>query len=312
MSTPETKEDVKTETRLATVSVARNGIQINTMDDLFRFAKAVVVAGLAPKGLDKPEAVFVAIQMGLEVGISPMAAIQNIAVVNGKPKFYGSMPLALVRASGLLEYIKESIEGKGDERKAVCITKRKGEAEPRITTFSVADAKQAGLWGTNTWAKYPERMLTYRARGFNLDDNFSDVLKGMGSNDAYIDLEPSAVTVTRNEDVTPAPLQELKTPLVEKKVDPKDFRATKAYQKMSESLRNGQWHDVECHFGTAEAPIKGMTLLEVNQLNPKIWERLLKWEPKLQENGDYNITDLALRAALDATQGETKLEEVAK
>ena len=51
--------------------------------------------------------------------------------------------------------------------------------------FSVQDAKRAGLWGKMSasgkptpWVLYPDRMLLFRARGFNLRDNFGDVLKG--------------------------------------------------------------------------------------------------------------------------------------
>jgi hypothetical protein len=47
-------------------------------------------------------------------------------------------------------------------------------------SFSVSDAKRAGLWGkSGPWANYPERMLKYRARGFCLRDAFPDVLKGL-------------------------------------------------------------------------------------------------------------------------------------
>jgi hypothetical protein len=299
-NTSENQIPVKSESALTQVNVARNGIQLQTMDDVFRFSKAVVAAGLAPKGLEKAEAVFVAIQMGLEVGISPMAAIQNIAVVNGKPKFYGSMPLALVRASGLLEDIEERIDGTGDDRVAVCTTKRRGSSVPRKTTFSVKDAKTAGLWGTNVWAKYPERMLAYRARGFNLDDNFSDVLKGMASHEGVIELDASAVTVTKEE-------KPVKVPLEAKPVEANEFRSERSYQKLRDGFLKGEWQKAESHIGTGEMPIKGLSLKEVQELNPKIWDKLLEWQPKLTE-GKFNLNDLALRAALDAAQLETSVE----
>ena len=49
-----------------------------------------------------------------------------------------------------------------------------------MTTFSEQDAKVAGLWGkSGPWKQYPKRMLQMRARGFNLRDNFADILGGL-------------------------------------------------------------------------------------------------------------------------------------
>jgi hypothetical protein len=167
------------------VPITARGVQIDSIDALFRFAKAVSLSGMAPKGMEKPETILVAVQMGLELGMTPMSALQNIAVINGRPGIFGDAALALVRQSGLCEWIEEKLEGKGDERVAICRSKRKGDPRPRETSFSVQDAKLAKLWGKRgrdgqdtPWTTYPERMLQFRARGFNLRDNFPDVLKG--------------------------------------------------------------------------------------------------------------------------------------
>ena len=87
----------------AQITLNKNGLQLATLDDLWRFSQYVVKSGFAPKGMDKPESVLIAIEMGFEVGLSPMAALQNTAVVNGRPTIYGDAALALVRGSGLLE-----------------------------------------------------------------------------------------------------------------------------------------------------------------------------------------------------------------
>jgi hypothetical protein len=88
--------------------------------------------------------------------------------------------LALVRASGLLDSIKEEIIGEGDQTTAICSAWRRGEDNPIIGRFSVADAKRAQLWvKPGPWQQYPRRMLQMRARGFCLRDAFPDVLKGL-------------------------------------------------------------------------------------------------------------------------------------
>lgn len=151
-----------------------------SMEDAYRLAKAICVAGMAPRGLETPEKAMVAILHGLEVGMTPMAALQRIAVVNGRPTIWGDGAIGLVRASGLCEYITETIAGTGDAHVATCAAKRRGEKVEIVRSFSVADAKKAGLWGkSGPWQQYPERMLQMRARAFALRDGFADVLGGL-------------------------------------------------------------------------------------------------------------------------------------
>lgn len=197
------------EQRLARPSAAfgTRGIIISQYDELVRFAETVANSGLAPKGMEKPQAVFVAVQMGLEVGLTPMASLQNVAVVNGRPTLWGDAQLAVCRGTGELEVFEEWFEVGGvkttrnpadykDDTAAVCKVKRAGGQEVE-SAFSVADAKRAGLWGkAGPWTQYPFRMLRNRARSFALRDTFGDALKGFRSAEEVRDEEPE-------RDVTP-------------------------------------------------------------------------------------------------------------
>jgi len=166
-------------------------------DGAWRIANAVCKAGMAPKGLDTPEKAMVAIMHGMEVGLTPMAALQSIAVVNGRPTIWGDGAIGLVRGSGKLEWLKERIEGDGDKMVAVCEVKRKGEPAAEPAKFSVDDAKKAGLWGKQgPWQQYPKRMLAMRARAFALRDAFADVLRGLGIAEEVGDIQPM-------KDITP-------------------------------------------------------------------------------------------------------------
>ncbi|WP_146140147.1 hypothetical protein [Alsobacter soli] len=144
-------------------------------------AKAVVASRMAPKGLETPEACMVAILHGLEVGLTPLMALQRIAVIDGRPTIWGDAALALVRSSGQCRLIKEWVQGEGpDDWTACCAVQRRSEPEALTRQFSVADAKQAGLWGQpGPWSGYPRRMLQMRARAFALRDGFADVLGGL-------------------------------------------------------------------------------------------------------------------------------------
>ena len=150
-----------------------------TLDEVWRFSEIVSAGGFAPPGLRSPQAVMVAIMHGAEVGLTPFAAIKNIAVINNRPTIWGDGCVGIVRASGLCEYIKETISGAENDWTATCAVKRKGEPE-EVRTFSVADAKRAGVWGkSGPWTQYPKRMLGIRARSFALRDVFPDVLGGL-------------------------------------------------------------------------------------------------------------------------------------
>lgn len=241
----------------AQITLNKNGLQLASLDDLWRFSQCVVKSGFAPKGMEKPESVLIAIEMGYEVGLSPMAALQNTAVVNGRPTIYGDAALALVRGSGLLESYEEKPVGvRGKDDFGYCVSaKRKGDVSTYSETFTVADAKQAGLWGkSGPWSQYPARMLKFRARGFLLRDAFGDVLKGMRTFEEvrdYVDADVEVVDdkpkqkLFKKTESKPEPKVE-ETPKVEEKPveeeTPKteSFCAELADRLEAEGLTQGQ------------------------------------------------------------------------
>jgi hypothetical protein len=138
----------------------------------------------------KPGNVLVAIQWGREVGLGPLQALQNIAVINGRPSIWGDAALALVRGHPDCASVQEGAEGEGDARHGWCEVTRRGE-QPQRRTFSIADAKRAGLWGkAGPWTQYPDRMLQLRARGFAIRDVFPDALRGVLTREEAEDTPP--------------------------------------------------------------------------------------------------------------------------
>jgi hypothetical protein len=156
-------------------------------------ATAIARSDLAPKDYkDKPENCFIAMQMGAEVGLPPMAALQNIAVINGRPSIWGDSALAIVMVHPAFESINEYFEGTGDNKTGVCEIKRRGHALHTVK-FSVADAKTAGLWKkAGPWTNYPDRMLQMRPRGFALRDKFPDALRGLSIAEEAMDIPPDS------------------------------------------------------------------------------------------------------------------------
>jgi hypothetical protein len=240
----ETKQTAVT-VKETTIEMTKAGVQIKTLDDAWRLSRYVCASGFAPKGMDKPESVLIAMQQGAEIGLTPMQSLQSIAVINGRPGIYGDAALALVRASGLLESYSQSETGTAgkDDFTVIVTTVRKGGS--KITTrFSVADAKAASLWGkAGPWSQYPARMLLFRARGFNLRDNFGDVLKGLRTTEELADMPPIDVEV---RDVTPqAPAVTDPTPEADKPNTGADSLAKRLKKQDSSGLTDAEKADIE-------------------------------------------------------------------
>lgn len=148
------------------------------LEEAYRLAGALSASGMAPRGMDKPEQVMVAIMAGAELGLAPFQALQSFAVVNGRPTLWGDGLIAVVRANGVK--VKEWLDGEDDGMVAHCVATRPDTGEEIARDYSVADARKAGLWGkTGPWQQHPKRMLQMRARAFALRDGCADMLRGV-------------------------------------------------------------------------------------------------------------------------------------
>lgn len=169
------------------------------MTEAMGLAKLLASSDFVPKDFKgKPGNCFLAMQMGSELGIPPLQAMQGIAIINGRPSIWGDLSLAVVQAHPDYEDHKEFFTGNpfDDNFTAVFQILRKGQAWHE-TKFSVADAKTAKLWGKRgyngqdtPWITNPKRMLQMRSRGFGLRDKFADALKGMKLAEEVMDIPP--------------------------------------------------------------------------------------------------------------------------
>ena len=162
-----------------------------TSEQAMKLAKFISTSNFCPKTYhNKPGDIVVAIQMGAEVGLKPMQALQGIACINGVPTIWGDAMLALCRSNNEFEYLDEFIDDSDKVNlTAICKVKRKGEPV-HVCTFSQEDAKTAGLFNkSGPWKSYPKRMLQMRARGFALRNTFADSLKGLKSTEEVRDYE---------------------------------------------------------------------------------------------------------------------------
>ncbi len=193
-----------------------NGFMITptNMTEAMSYAQMVADSAFCPKDMKgKCGDVLIAMQMGAEVGLSPIQALQNIAVINGRPSIWGDAALAVVIGSphyiSHREWFEGSIE-KGNLTAFCAVTRR--NSEEHVRSFSMEEAKKAGLWSkAGVWQNYPARMLQMRARAFAMRDKFADALRGINFREEVEDYDVStvkknkAVKIERVEiDVTPS------------------------------------------------------------------------------------------------------------
>jgi hypothetical protein len=191
---PEQKKPVKVTQREGNIHSSL--LSVENFEHYMNVALQLSKSSLVPKNMiGKPADILLAMEMGLQLGIPMTQAIQDIAVVNGKPTLYGDGLLAAVQGHRDYEWIKEHFnEATGDALAAVCVIKRKNH-EARAVEFSVADAKKASLWGkSGPWSQYPKRMLQMRARGFCIRDVFADALRGIKTEEEVSDYIDGEVT----------------------------------------------------------------------------------------------------------------------
>lgn len=172
-------------------------------DDVWRMSDLIAQSDLAPKDYKgKPGNVMIAWQTGVELGItSPLQAIQNIAVINGRPTIWGDMMLAICRASPAWSEadFDEWIEGEGMAAVAYCSVRRRPSGNRHVAEFSMQNAKDAGLVGKQgPWQQYPKRMLQMRARSFALRDTFTPELKGIRMAEEERDITQEATATSES------------------------------------------------------------------------------------------------------------------
>ncbi len=179
--------------------------QPRNLTELMTWSKLIHSSALAPKGMNEA-GIVLAVQMGSELRISPTQALQNIAVINGRPSIWGDLGLALFKRDASFATIEERApdQAKAKGEGHCVITMKNGAVIER--RFTREDAKTAGLYqrsgATGPWTTYEGRMLQMRARWFAMRDADPGVFKGVSSREEaedYVEIgtTPEGVTMLR-------------------------------------------------------------------------------------------------------------------
>ena len=176
---------------------------------LQRQCSAFVASGFLPDHItrgckDRNEAIARAVTIaikGRELGVPPMQAFTSITVIKGKPCLSAELMLALVyqRIKGAKVTFKETTA------ENATVVMQRPDGEPQTFSFTIDDAKRAGLLNGGAWSKYPQAMLRARVISAGARAVFPDAIMGcyipeeMGEENVELDTEIHEVQVEEPE-----------------------------------------------------------------------------------------------------------------
>jgi len=171
---------------------------------IFRQAEVLAESNIVPRAYQRnPANIVVAAITGRTFNWDPIAAMRNLHIIEGTASIRPEAMLGLVRQAG------HTVTGELTEDAATVTGVRADDGSTLSYTFTMADAKTAGLAGKDNWKKWPKSMLWARAVAQLCRMHFSDVLAGVSycpeELGATVDESGSVVDV---ESVEVAPLEQ--------------------------------------------------------------------------------------------------------
>ncbi|GAB3191919.1 hypothetical protein [Nesterenkonia suensis] len=126
----------------------------------------------------------VIILAGKSLGLDPLASVQNIFTVRGRPAMYARTAVGISMSHG-----HEVERTNADQNSVTVRARRKGAREWHTFTWDMSRAKQAGYDSNPLYQRDPIAMLTAKAQMEACRNLFPDVLAGMPYSAEDIELE---------------------------------------------------------------------------------------------------------------------------
>jgi len=197
-------------TALATVSQgtsiqpnARLAYEPSDVESALRLCQILAESRLLPRGIATAEAAFTIAMTGRELGLTTMQSIRSLRMESGRIQMSADLMVALcLRESDVCERF-QLVESNG--KIATYEAKRVGQ-EPVRMSFTLEQAKQAGLLGKDNWKAYPDAMLRARCIAALARVVFPDLMFGIYDTDEIapkenrIPARVAAVDVVPDED----------------------------------------------------------------------------------------------------------------
>lgn len=181
-----------------------------SFSDLMTVADRIAWTAVVPSNLrGKPDEVLAVLLYGTEVGLPPMQSLQLVDNIEGRTALNAQGQRALILSKGHDFWV---IDAECTRERAVVHAKRKGSDVEREATFTMEDARIAGLTEKKNWKKNPRPMLIARATTLMSRLAFADVVMGLGYDPEELEDVPPRpydidVELARRQDMTiPPPL----------------------------------------------------------------------------------------------------------
>lgn len=127
-------------------------------------------------GVKRSEDALWIIATGHSLGIDPVTSLRGIHVISGKPVLSADLMAAVAMRHPdcvCLQVVEMTAQ------KATVKVQRRGWSDPSLISFTIEDAKNAGLLNNPTWKKYPADMCKARAIARAARAAFPDALLGV-------------------------------------------------------------------------------------------------------------------------------------
>jgi hypothetical protein len=173
---------------LATIP-ASTALEPQSINEALAVAGHLAKSGVLGRAVQKPEAALAVIMAGRELGLTAMQSLRSLHVIEGKVTLSSDAMLALIKRSPAC---KRFALVESTAKLATYETERVGEGVTRMT-FTIDEAKTAGLTSKDNWTKYPAAMLRARCIASLARAVYPDVLMGVYEEDE-IQVRPSTVT----------------------------------------------------------------------------------------------------------------------
>jgi hypothetical protein len=182
-------------------------IDESTYRTLDAIASRLFKAGVFPRTVQNADVAFAVILAGHELGFAPMASVRGITLVNGKVSLGADATVAVcTRHRDVCGYF--SCVESTDER-AEYVTHRVGAPAPVTLSYTIAQAKRAGLTSNATWRTHTEAMLRARCAAALARSVYPDLVAGVYDPDEAAEIRGDHATATDvrpTAEVKPEPL----------------------------------------------------------------------------------------------------------
>jgi hypothetical protein len=182
-------------------------IDTTTIEMLSGLAERLHKAGVFGQEVTSADKAFAVLLKGHELDFTPMASAGSIAIIKGKVSLSADATIALCKRSPACLYLR-LVES--TEEIATYETQRHGDPSPTSLSYTIAQAKTAGLTGSQTWRAHAPAMLRARCGAAIARAVYPDLVAGIYDPDEVAEIVRSEPAPARAEvpDVSLAALED--------------------------------------------------------------------------------------------------------